>query len=143
MVCGMKIKLIFEKNDYLSMNKLPVPLLPVTKVREQVSQSKDYTLIEQYSGIVLTLTITILSAIQKIVKKKGINIMKQKFAINGMSCNHCVATVEKAVNELPGIQKVKVNLKKNEGVVKFDESQINAQQIAEKVTAAGFDTEVV
>lgn len=69
--------------------------------------------------------------------------MKQKFAINGMSCNHCVATVEKAVNELPGIQKVKVNLKKNEGVVKFDESQINAQQIAEKVTAAGFDTEVV
>lgn len=69
--------------------------------------------------------------------------MKQKFTINGMSCNHCVATVEKAVNELPGIQKVKVNLKKNEGVVKFDESQINAQQIAEKVTAAGFDTEVV
>lgn len=69
--------------------------------------------------------------------------MKQKFTINGMSCNHCVATVEKAVNELPGIQKVKVNLKKNEGVVKFDESQINAQKIAEKVTAAGFDTEVV
>ena len=69
--------------------------------------------------------------------------MKQKFTISGMSCNHCVATVEKAVNELPGIQKVKVNLKKNEGVVKFDESQINAQQIAEKVTAAGFDTEVV
>lgn len=69
--------------------------------------------------------------------------MKQKFTINGMSCNHCVATVEKAVKELPGIQKVKVNLKKNEGVVKFDESQINAQQIAEKVTAAGFDTEVV
>ena len=69
--------------------------------------------------------------------------MKQKFTINGMSCNHCVATVERAVNELPGIQKVKVNLKKNEGVVKFDESQIDAQQIAEKVTAAGFDTEVV
>ena len=69
--------------------------------------------------------------------------MKQKFTISGMSCTHCVATVEKAVNELPGIQKVKVNLKKNEGVVKFDESQINAQQIAEKVTAAGFDTEVV
>ncbi|GCF92898.1 copper-binding protein [Enterococcus florum] len=69
--------------------------------------------------------------------------MKQKFTINGMSCNHCVATVEKAINELPGIDKVKINLKKNEGIVKFDESQINAQQIAEKVTAAGFDTEVV
>ncbi|MGM0213608.1 copper chaperone CopZ [Enterococcus sp. AZ109] len=69
--------------------------------------------------------------------------MKQKFTINGMSCNHCVATVEKAVNELPGIQKVKVNLKKNEGVVKFDEAQVDAKQIAEKVTAAGFDTEVV
>lgn len=38
--------------------------------------------------------------------------MKKEFAINGMSCNHCVATVEKAINQLDGIDKVKINLKK-------------------------------
>ena len=43
--------------------------------------------------------------------------MKKQFAINGMSCNHCVANVEKAINQLDGIDKVKINLKKNQGVV--------------------------
>lgn len=38
--------------------------------------------------------------------------MKQKFSIEGMSCDDCVARVEKAINELPGIQKVKVHLKR-------------------------------
>ena len=47
--------------------------------------------------------------------------MKKQFAINGMSCNHCVANVEKAINQLDGIDKVKINLKKNQGVVKFDD----------------------
>ncbi len=70
-------------------------------------------------------------------------MMKQKFAINGMSCNHCVATVEKTINELPGIEKVKVNLKKNQGSVKFDETQTSAQEIADKVSAAGYETEVI
>ncbi len=38
--------------------------------------------------------------------------MKQQFSIEGMSCNHCVARVEEAVSALDGVQKVKVNLKK-------------------------------
>lgn len=67
--------------------------------------------------------------------------MKKQFAINGMSCNHCVANVEKAINQLDGIDKVKINLKKNQGVVKFDEVQVSADQIAAAVTEAGYETE--
>ncbi|EFU75012.1 copper chaperone CopZ [Enterococcus italicus DSM 15952] len=59
--------------------------------------------------------------------------MKQTFAIEGMSCAHCVAHVEKAVNELPGIKKVAVHLKKNNGVIKFDETQVTSDQIIEKI----------
>lgn len=70
-------------------------------------------------------------------------IMKKQFAINGMSCNHCVANVEKAINQLDGIDKVKINLKKNQGVVKFDEAQVSADQIAAAVTEAGYETEVI
>lgn len=69
--------------------------------------------------------------------------MKQTFSIEGMSCNHCVAKVEAGIKELPGIQKVKINLKKGNGVVKFDEGQVDATAIAEKVTATGYPTQVM
>ena len=69
--------------------------------------------------------------------------MKKQFAINGMTCNHCVANVEKAINELAGIDKVKKKKKKNQGVVKFDEAQVSADQIAAAVTEAGYETEVI
>ncbi|MGX2944039.1 copper chaperone CopZ [Enterococcus alishanensis] len=69
--------------------------------------------------------------------------MKQTFNIEGMTCQHCVKNVENAVNELPGIDKVKINLKKNNGVVKFNEAQVTAAEIATKVTDAGYQTEVI
>lgn len=70
-------------------------------------------------------------------------MMKQNFSIKGMSCNHCVAKVEDSINQLPGIQKVKINLKKESGTVKFDESLVDAQKIATKVTETGYATEVM
>ncbi|OTO76411.1 MULTISPECIES: copper chaperone CopZ [unclassified Enterococcus] len=69
--------------------------------------------------------------------------MKKQFEINGMSCNHCVANVEKAINQLEGIDKVKIHLKKNQGVVKFDEAKVSAEQIVAAVTEAGYETEVI
>ncbi|MDH6365295.1 copper chaperone [Enterococcus sp. PF1-24] len=69
--------------------------------------------------------------------------MKQTFSIKGMSCQHCVARVEEGIKSLAGIQKVKINLKKENGVVKFDESQVTPQQIAEKITETGFTAEVM
>lgn len=69
--------------------------------------------------------------------------MKQNFSIKGMSCEHCVARVEKGIKELPGIQKVKIQLKKNAGTVKFDESQISGAQIAEKINEVGYEAEVL
>ncbi|MGO2637742.1 MAG: copper chaperone CopZ [Enterococcus viikkiensis] len=69
--------------------------------------------------------------------------MKKQFEINGMSCNHCVAKVEQAINQLDGIDKVKINLKKNNGTVKFDEAQVSADKIAAAVTEAGYETEVI
>ncbi|MBO0450275.1 copper chaperone CopZ [Enterococcus sp. MJM12] len=68
--------------------------------------------------------------------------MKQTFNISGMSCGHCVAKVEGTINELPGVKKVKINLKKNNGVVKYDDSQLTDEKIIAAVTAAGYPTEV-
>ncbi|EGP4746435.1 copper-binding protein [Enterococcus faecium] len=55
--------------------------------------------------------------------------MKQQFSIEGMSCNHCVARVEETVSALDGVQKVKVNLKKANGTVKFDETKVQSEKI--------------
>lgn len=67
---------------------------------------------------------------------------KATFSIEGMSCNHCVATVEGAINELAGIQKVKINLKKGSGVVKFNENELKSDDIAAAISAAGYPTKV-
>ncbi|MFV0559383.1 MAG: copper chaperone CopZ [Enterococcus sp.] len=68
--------------------------------------------------------------------------MKQQFSIEGMSCNHCVQKVEQAVTDLAGVQKVKVDLKKGKGTVKFDEGQVNSSQIAQAITEAGYPAAV-
>lgn len=65
---------------------------------------------------------------------------KQTFTIEGMSCAHCVAKVEGAINELPGIEKVKINLKKGRGVVKFDEGKTSSSAIATAATNVGYVT---
>jgi copper chaperone len=65
--------------------------------------------------------------------------MKQTFSIQGMTCDHCAGRVEKAVTELPGIKKVKIHLKKNNGVVKFDESE----EIAKKITDTGYEASII
>ena len=67
--------------------------------------------------------------------------MKQTFTIKGLSCAHCVARVEKAISELAGVDKVKVSLKKAQGVVKFDEEQVSAETIVQAVQEAGYEAQ--
>ena len=60
--------------------------------------------------------------------------MKKEIAINGMSCGHCQARVEKALNAIPGVE-AKVDLKKKIAVVTLandvaDEVLMNAVQAA-------------
>lgn len=68
--------------------------------------------------------------------------MKQEFTIKGMTCNHCVARVEDSVKNLDGVKKVKVNLKKESGSVKFDEAVLSAGDIVAAIKAAGYEAEV-
>jgi copper chaperone len=63
---------------------------------------------------------------------------KSELNITGMTCNHCVAKVEEAARAVLGVEKVKVNLKKGLGKVKFDETQTSAEQIAVAITEVGY-----
>ena len=64
---------------------------------------------------------------------------KTKLKISGMSCEHCVKTVTDTLTELPGVRRAKVNLRKGEAVVHFDESHIDIANFTEAITTAGFE----
>ncbi len=64
---------------------------------------------------------------------------KIKLKISGMSCQHCVKTVTEALTTLEGVQRVKVNLRKGEAVVRFDEQSVNPVNLRDAITQAGFE----
>jgi len=58
--------------------------------------------------------------------------------VKGMSCQHCVMSVTKALSQLEGIQNVQVNLEKGE--VRFDNIKgVAAEQIAKAIVDAGYE----
>jgi len=58
--------------------------------------------------------------------------------INGMSCNHCVMAVTKALDEVDGIVDIKVDLAKGEAT--FDEvTPVDMDTVKEKVKEAGYE----
>jgi len=57
-------------------------------------------------------------------------------AIKGMSCPHCVASTKKALEEIPGISNVEVNLEKN--AASYD-GDIKTAVIAEAISKIGFE----
>ena len=63
--------------------------------------------------------------------------MAETVTVKGMSCNHCVMSVTKALTKLDGIQNVHVDLQKGE--VRFDNTKAVALDKIEKaITDAGY-----
>lgn len=61
----------------------------------------------------------------------------EKIKIQGMSCQHCVMSVTKALGNLAGVKGLKVDLVKGEAT--FDNTQnIPFEKICQVVEAAGY-----
>ncbi|MDQ0885216.1 copper chaperone [Paenibacillus sp. V4I9] len=56
--------------------------------------------------------------------------------VEGMSCNHCVNSVEKAVKELGA--EGKVNLANKEVEVQFDETKLSVEAIKDAIEEQGY-----
>ena len=63
--------------------------------------------------------------------------MKKIVEISGMSCEHCKATAEKALNEISGVE-AKVELKKNRAILNLDED-VDDQVIKDALKAVDFE----
>jgi len=58
--------------------------------------------------------------------------------IKGMSCNHCVMAVSKALNEIEGLEDVNVDLGKGEAT--FTEAKpVDPLLIKERIKKAGYE----
>ena len=53
-----------------------------------------------------------------------------------MSCASCAQTIEKAVNQLSGVQQAIVNLATEKLVVSYDDHQVTSAEIIKAVTDA-------
>lgn len=65
--------------------------------------------------------------------------MTQKtLKIKGMTCNHCVMRVAKALKSVPGVQDARVELQKAEAVVSYDETAVSVEKMTDAVKDAGY-----
>ena len=62
--------------------------------------------------------------------------MEKTFTVNGMNCNHCRMSVEKAIAAVPGVESVTVDLAGKSATVTGD---YDPAAVASAVSAAGFD----
>ncbi|WP_367576336.1 copper ion binding protein [Shouchella shacheensis] len=60
--------------------------------------------------------------------------MNQTFSVQGMSCNHCVHSIEESAGKLTGVDSVKVDLQSGQVEVSFDENAISLQMIKEELS---------
>ena len=64
--------------------------------------------------------------------------MSSVLKVKGMSCQHCVMSVTKALGQLEGIKNVQVDLAKGE--VKFDNTKaIASEKIGKVIADAGYE----
>lgn len=64
--------------------------------------------------------------------------MKEVLKVEGMSCNHCVNSVETNVGEIAGVSTVKADLTNKEVSVEFDNAATLAK-IKETIEEQGYD----
>jgi copper chaperone len=65
-------------------------------------------------------------------------MIKTTLKIQGMTCNHCVMRVSKALKAVQGVQDAHVDMQKAEAVVTYDESKIGIDRLSTAVVEAGY-----
>ena len=58
--------------------------------------------------------------------------------IKGMSCQHCVVSISKALKDLKGVKDVKVSLEKGSAEVNYDDKLVTLSRMKDAVVDAGY-----
>lgn len=63
--------------------------------------------------------------------------MEKSYRIEGMTCNHCVAAVTRAIESIPGVERALVSLP-DRAVVTLDPEKVTDEQIRKAVEEEGY-----
>ena len=61
----------------------------------------------------------------------------ETFIVEGMTCNHCVMSIQKSLGGVSGVKEVKVDLNTKKVDVDFDEN-VRPDQMKEAIINAGY-----
>ncbi|WP_332632426.1 copper chaperone CopZ [Halalkalibacter flavus] len=68
--------------------------------------------------------------------------MEQKtLKVNGLSCGHCISTIESNIGSLNGVNSVKVLLSEGEVSLNYDSNVISLDKIIHEIEEQGYDVE--
>lgn len=68
---------------------------------------------------------------------------KVTLKVTGMSCGHCVNKIETALQQLNGVEKATVNLKKGMAKIKYDDSIQTLEKLISTVSEVGYQSEII
>ena len=77
----------------------------------------------------------------KIIKNKGEDSMKKILKVEGMSCNHCVASVKKALEGIDGVREADVRLEDKSARVELDKDLAD-EALVKAVEDAGYSAKI-
>jgi copper chaperone len=59
--------------------------------------------------------------------------------VNGLSCSNCEHAVKKSVGAMGGVDRVSVDLKKNQVMVEYDSDKVTIEEIKQTIQDQGYD----
>ena len=77
----------------------------------------------------------------EVIKNKGEDSMEKILNVEGMSCNHCVATVKKALENVNGVKEADVILEEKRAEVKLDK-EVSDEILVDAVKDAGYSAKI-
>ena len=77
----------------------------------------------------------------KIIKNKGEDSMEKILKVEGMSCNHCVASVKKALEGIDGVREADVSLEDKSARIELDKDLAD-ESLVKAVEDAGYSAKI-
>ena len=68
----------------------------------------------------------------------GAKLKKETFSVEGMTCGHCTAAVEKAIRALPGCLAAEANLEAKTVKIEYDAAKLSIETIRKAIEDEGF-----
>ena len=74
-------------------------------------------------------------------KEKAPVMVEMNLKVEGMTCDHCEASIQTGVAELAGIDSISANHADSTAFVRFDSNKTNLKEISEAIAKRGFEVQ--